>query len=98
MPAAYTQEFQIELLFDRRSDGLFHIHSEALPGLHLAGEDFSALRRDIEPAVRELLRYNREIVADEIRWVPTLEEVQRELDAPPEDAERATYLIRTARA
>ena len=94
MPTAFVREFQIELLFDKRPDGLYHIHSDALPGLHLAGDDFDALRRDIEPAVKDLLKHNRNLVADEIRWVPSLDEVQQELDGPPADTSRATYVVK----
>src|SRR4029453_15437030 len=72
VPMATThqyQEFSIELFFDRRGNH-YHVHSPSVAGLHLAGTDLSALRQDIEPAVRDLLRYNSNVSVDTIRWVP----------------------------
>lgn len=96
MSMSFAREFSIELLFDKRPDGLYYIHSDVLPGLHLAGDDFDALRRDIEPAVKDLLFHNRKISAEEIRWVPSLDDVQAELEAPSEAGQKATYVVKTS--
>jgi hypothetical protein len=72
-------EFRIRLWFDRRPDGRYYIHSPNVPGLHLAGRDLRALCDDIDPAVKQLLRNNLKIEVDEVRWMPTIEEMQRQL-------------------
>jgi hypothetical protein len=67
--------FVIELLFDRRGDGRFHVHSPHVPGLHLAGRDLDAIKLDVEPVLKDLLLHNSGMVVDEIEWVPSLEEI-----------------------
>jgi hypothetical protein len=76
--------FQIALSFIKRADGSYYIHSPNVPGLHLAGKDLAALRRDIDPAVRDLLRENLNIDVDEVRWVPSLDDIQKSFDEPEE--------------
>lgn len=75
-------EYRIELNFEKRSDGYYHIYSPHVPGLHLGGTDLGALVADIEPVVKDLLWENRKITADHIRWIPPLDDVQRQLLAP----------------
>jgi hypothetical protein len=79
-----VSEFRIRLWFDKRPDGRFHIHSPNVPGLHLAGRDLRALCNDIDPAVKDLLRDNLKIEAEEIRWVPSLEDIREHFSAPAE--------------
>jgi hypothetical protein len=93
MATAYTHEFQIELLFEKRSDGVYKVRSPSLPGLYLASEDFDALREDIEPAVKDLLYYNKSIQVENIRWVPSLDEAQQEMTKPHDGSWAATYLV-----
>ena len=89
-----VREFSIELYFDHRPDGIYHIHGPSLPGFHLAGDDFAALKRDIEPVVKDLLFYNRGITVENIRWVPSLDDVQNMFEGPHEGAQKATYLAK----
>jgi hypothetical protein len=99
---ADASEFAIQLLFDRRRDGRFHVHSPNVPGLHLAGRDLGEIREDIEPIVKDLLYHNSNVIVDQIRWVPSLEEVvsrmsgasARRKNAPP----GPTTLLVTGRA
>jgi len=72
-------EFAVQVEFDKRHDGRFHIHSPSLPGLHLAGRDLDKVRADLEPAVKDLLFHNLEMVVETIRWVPSLDEVAKRL-------------------
>lgn len=95
-------EFVIQLLFDKRSDGRFHVHSPNVPGLHLAGKSIELIRGDIEPVVRDLLFYNSGMVVDQIRWVPSLDEVVKEMapsvPAITESPETPKFLVITGRA
>lgn len=75
-------EFAIQLIFDQRQDGRFHVHSPSVPGLHLAGRDLSEIQADIEPIVKDLLLHNANVVVDKIRWVPSLEDVVRQMTPP----------------
>jgi hypothetical protein len=75
-------EFAIQLVFDKRLDGRIHVHSPSVPGLHLAGNDLEAIQSDIEPIVKDLLFHNANVVVDRIRWVPSLEDVVRQLATP----------------
>ena len=68
-------EFAVRLVFDKHADGRYHIYSPNVPGLHLAGTDLDALRRDIEPVVKDLLLHNKKLVVEKVRWVPPLESV-----------------------
>jgi len=72
-------EFAIQLVFDKRHDGRIHVHSPSVPGLHLAGHDLQSIQSDIEPIVKDLLLHNANVVVDRIRWVPSLEEVVRQM-------------------
>jgi len=75
-------EFRIEIVFDKRDDGRFHIHSASVPGLHLAGIDLDALRADVEPVVKDLLWFNKKIIVDSVRWIPSLDDIVDKLKAP----------------
>ncbi|HKT17998.1 MAG TPA: hypothetical protein VJR47_08155 [Stellaceae bacterium] len=80
--------YRLELLFDRREDGYFHVHSPALPGLHLGGMDLKAICLDIPEVVRDLLWETKRIRADEVKWLPSIEDVQKQFPS-----ERETYLV-----
>ena len=67
--------FVIQLLFDKRRDGRFHVHSPHVPGFHLAGRDADAIRADVEPVLKDLLLHNAGMVVDEIEWHPSLEDM-----------------------
>jgi predicted RNase H-like HicB family nuclease len=80
--------FAVELLFDKRTDGRFHVHSPSVPGLHLAGPDLEAIRGDIEPVLKDLLYHNSKMIVDRIEWVPSLEDVVKRMShpSPPSDS------------
>jgi hypothetical protein len=80
--------YRIELLFDRRADGYYHVHSPALPGLQLGGMDLKAICADIPAVVRDLLWEAKRIRADEVTWLPTIEDVQKQFPG-----EREVYLV-----
>jgi hypothetical protein len=87
-------EFVIELQFEKRSDGRYHVYSPNVAGLHLAGLNLPALCADVEPAVKHLLKHNANIEADQVRWVPTLEEVQHQFKEPAQGDGKATYVVK----
>jgi len=67
-----TSGFVIQLLFDKRKDGRFHVHSPSVPGFHLAGPDLEAIRPDIETVLKDILFHNSKMIVDEIQWFPSL--------------------------
>jgi hypothetical protein len=83
-------EFRIEIFFDKRDDGRFHVHSPSVPGLYLAGADLDALRADVEPIVKDLLWFNKKIIVDSVRWVPSLDDIVNTLKAP---AGKETFVV-----
>jgi predicted RNase H-like HicB family nuclease len=74
--------FVIQLLFDQRLDGRFHVHSPDVSGLHLAGDDLEAIRADISPVLKDILLHNSKMVVDEIEWHSSLEDVVRRMTTP----------------
>jgi hypothetical protein len=96
MPA--TNEFSISVLFDRAADGRYYVHSPNVTGLYLAGTNIDAIRGEIEMIVKDLLRLNHNIEADEIRWVPSLEHVVKQLKGTADNvpAQQETYLVKIA--
>jgi hypothetical protein len=86
-------EFSIEVLFDRRADGRYHIHSPNVPGLYLVGTDLHALNADVEPVVKDLLYSNRQMIVDTIRWVPSLDDVVAQFGAEPREG-RNTFVVK----
>lgn len=62
----------IELRFDRRDDGRFHVHSPDLPGFHLAGMDLDALRGDFQSAIRDLIDGNIKAPIERLHFFPNL--------------------------
>ncbi|HXQ53391.1 MAG TPA: hypothetical protein VN802_20025 [Stellaceae bacterium] len=79
----YDAGFVIQLLFDKRKDGRFHVHSPDVPGLHLAGDDIDAIRADVEPVLKDVLLHNAKVVVDTIHWHPSLEDVVKTIAGPP---------------
>jgi predicted RNase H-like HicB family nuclease len=77
-----TWEFGVQLLFARREDGGFHVYSPDVPGLHLHGSDLAAIRAEIEPIIKDLLYYNLKVIIDNIRWVPSLDEMVHRMARP----------------
>jgi hypothetical protein len=96
------KDFYVELVFTKRRNGRFYVHSPTLPGLHLAGSDIDLIRADIEPIVKDLLRHNAGIPVDEIQWVPPLDQISTALkDQMPPTAPRPgkpTRLVIVGRA
>lgn len=74
--------FVIELLFDKRNDGRFHVHSPSVPGFHLAGQNLEAVRADIEPVLKDILFHNSKVIVDKIEWHPSLAEVTKRMTQP----------------
>lgn len=89
-------EFAIQLFFDKRRDGRIHVHSPSVPGLHLAGDDLQSIQADIEPIVKDLLYHNSNLIVDKIDWVPSLEEVVKQMAEPPEP--KSKFLLIHGRA
>jgi hypothetical protein len=70
-----TGEFAVRVEFRRDQDGRCYIGSPDLIGLHLAGDDLPALRRDLDTIIRDLVWFNHNRVIDAIRWIPSLDQV-----------------------
>jgi hypothetical protein len=85
------QEIAIEIFFEKHSDGRYYIKSFDVPGLHLAGTDFTALQEDLDPAVKALLHYNLGFDVESIKWVPSPEDARNMLDKPQPEG-KATYI------
>jgi len=94
---APSQEFGIQLFYDKRPDGRYHIHSPNIPGLHVAGSDLDEIKVDVEPLVIDLLFHNSGIVVDTIQWVPSLEDMVSHMKNSPATAKEKILVI-TGRA
>jgi predicted RNase H-like HicB family nuclease len=73
--AGRLTECAIEVRYDKREDGRFHIHSPDLPGLHLVGPDPDALMADLEPVLREMLRVTTSQAVDTMMVLPSFQEL-----------------------
>ena len=94
-----TAKFVIELLLEKKGDGRFYVRSPNLAGLHLASSDLEAIRADIEPVVKDLLYHNEHFQADEIAWLPSLEQITEAMTQPRRDADSVEkFLVITGRA
>jgi hypothetical protein len=72
-----------------------------MPGLHLAGDDLESIQDDIEPIVKDLLLHNSHVIVDKIRWVPSLEEIVKQMGEPSpksKQKQESKYLVIEARA
>jgi predicted RNase H-like HicB family nuclease len=72
MPGRLT-ECAIEVRYDKREDGRFHVHSPDLPGFHLVGPSPDALIADVEPVLREMLRVTTSQTVDTMMVLPTFQ-------------------------
>jgi len=91
--------FVIELFFEKKGDGRFYVQSPNLAGLHLAGRDIETIRADIEPIVKDLLLYNSKFHADEIVWVPSLEQITHAVTGPQRASDSVEkFLVISGRA
>jgi len=98
---AKPREFRLKLIYEKRRDGRFYIHSSDLPGLHLAGSDLDRLQADLEPVIKELLFFNWDFVAEKIKWLPPLDLVKSRLGrspSPPGDKPAEEIYVITGRA
>ena len=86
-----TQEIKIELLYERHSDGRYHVTSNDVPGFRMAGTDIDVIQKDLNEVVTDLLRLNSGFVVEELRWVPNLEDVKHHLQQPVPEG-RAIYI------
>jgi hypothetical protein len=66
-------ECAIELYFDRRDDGRFHIHSPDLPGLHLIGPSPDPLLVDLDAVLRDMLLATTSQAVDTMLTVPSFQ-------------------------
>ena len=55
MMPSQTDRFKIVLKIQQRKDGGVRVWSDDVPGLVLSGPDPEAVRRDVRPAVEEIL-------------------------------------------
>lgn len=77
------KEFRLKLIFEKRRDGRFYIHSPDLPGLHLAGSDLDKIQADLDPVIKELLYFNMDFAAETIKWLPGLDYIKSRMKQPP---------------
>jgi predicted RNase H-like HicB family nuclease len=94
---AKAREFTLDLFFEKHTDGRYFIRCYDLPGFHMAGMDWDALRADLEPVIKDLLWHNSEIAVDTMRWVPTLSDIAHRLHHPSPEG-KATYLVKMKNA
>jgi hypothetical protein len=71
--AGRLTECAIEVRYDKRDDGRFHIHSPDLPGFHLVGLDPNALAADVEPVLRDMLRVTTSQAVDTMMVLPSFQ-------------------------
>jgi|GEM_PF-1412063 len=88
-----VSEISIELQYAKHSDGRYHIDSVDVPGLRLIGADFRALQADLDEVVKDLLKLNCNFVVEELRWVPSVDDVRKQLDNPAPQG-TATYIAK----
>jgi hypothetical protein len=77
-----TQEIHVELLYERHSDGRYYVSTNDIPGFQMAGLNIDAIQSDLNDVVKDLLFYNSGFKVEELRWVPSLDEVKLHLDRP----------------
>lgn len=86
-----SQQIRIELKYERRSDGRYFVSSDDVPGFSMVGTDIDAIQKDLDEVVKDLLRLNSNFLVEELKWVPSLDEVLRHLKTPTPDG-RALYI------
>jgi hypothetical protein len=87
-----TQEIRVELTYERHSDGRYYVTSNDIPGFRMAGTDIDAIHADLDEVVSDLLRLNSNFVVEELRWVPSLDDVKHHLAKPGPEG-RALYVV-----
>jgi hypothetical protein len=80
--AVANQEISIEMVYERHSDGRYHVTSEDVPGFQMVGMDIDAIQNDLDEVIKDLLRYNSGFVVEQLRWVPSLEDIKHHLQKP----------------
>lgn len=91
------QNIALEIFYEKHSDGRYYIKSNDVPGLHLAGTNFSALQSDLDVVVKDLLLHNLGFAAESVTWVPSPDDAKQMLDRPSPEG-RATYIARVKAA
>jgi hypothetical protein len=89
-------EISVTVIFEHREENRYYIHSPHIPGLHLAGPKLEELNALLETTIRDLLYYKSNIFIDGIRWVPSLDDVTKQLSGTPQNPpaiDNKTYLI-----
>ena len=80
-----SREFAVRIEFRLDEDGRCHIGSPDLIGLHLAGHDIDALRRDLDTIIKDLVWHNLGRVIEHLRWIPNLDEIAAKYKATQAD-------------
>ena len=80
-----AQEISIEVVFERHSDGRYYVSCADVPGFRMAGSDIDAIHGDLDEVISDLLRYNSDFLVEELRWVPSIDDVKRHLQSPPKE-------------
>jgi hypothetical protein len=83
-------EIRVEIQYEMHADGRYYIRSTDIPGFHLAGADFDALQRDLDPVVKDLLLHNLGFEVESLRWVPSPDDVKQHFSKP--HGGKATYI------
>ena len=94
-------EIYVEIIFERREGNRYYIHSPHIRGLHLSGPKLEELNALLGTAIKDLLYHNSDIVIDGIRWVPSLDDVVKQIGGAPADqpsVEKKTYVMNVQRA
>ncbi len=87
------RELSIVMRYEKHPDGRYRIRTDSIPGFRLEGPDIDALQRDLNPVVSDLLLHNMGFEVEDIRWVPSPEEVKQHLQAPATIG-IVTYVVR----
>lgn len=87
-----TQEIAVELTYERHGDGRYYVTSENIPGFQMAGTNIDAIQADLNEVVSDLLRLNSNFLVEEVRWVPSLDDVKKHLVKPGPEG-RVVYVV-----
>jgi hypothetical protein len=87
------QEFAVRIEFRHDEDGRCHIGSPDLFGLYLAGHDMDALRKDLEPIIKDLVWHNHGRAINNLRFIPSLIEIAEKYKAVQSDTEHSEICV-----
>ena len=75
-------EIAIDIVFEQHNNGRYFVTSDDIPGFRMAGFDIDAIEGDLNAVVCDLLRYNAGFIVSQLRWVPSLEDIRRQVLRP----------------